>query len=80
MKEEEEKTQPKLLALFICGSKYGIIHKITIMSLLTNIKSNFPTLVQLQINVDQIRDDHFYAFQLLVIHFTYQFMKLCCCG
>ena len=37
MKEEEEKkkSQPKLLALFICGSKYGIIHKITIMSLLT---------------------------------------------
>lgn len=47
MKEEEEKkkSQPKLLALFICGSKYGIIHKITIMSLLTNIKSNFPPLL-----------------------------------
>ena len=46
MKEKEEKKKVNLLlVLFICGSKYGIIHKITIMSLLTNIKSNFPPLL-----------------------------------
>ena len=44
-RRRKKKSQPKLLVLFICGSKYGIIHKITIMSLLTNIKSNFPPLL-----------------------------------
>ena len=41
---------------------------------------NMELYTKLQINVDQIRDDHFYAFQLLIIHSTYQFMKFCCCG
>ena len=47
MKEEEEKKKnaTQIISIVYLRFKYGIIHKITIMSLLTNIKSNFPPLL-----------------------------------